>query len=117
MIKDLVVGLAQIPAKSILMDVVVADIPPKYRMLLSRSWGTKLGGSLQLDITYATIPIFRGQFTRLYRETRLAFTVSDPNNPNNHPVYISDQDLGNYILSLDDDFEIDVDEKDTKEKI
>jgi hypothetical protein len=37
MIKDLVVNLAQIPAKSILMDVVVADIPPKYGMLLSRS--------------------------------------------------------------------------------
>jgi hypothetical protein len=36
MIKDLVVGLAQIPDKSILMDVVVVDIPPKYGMLLSR---------------------------------------------------------------------------------
>jgi hypothetical protein len=46
MIKDLVVNLAQIPAKRILMDVVVADIPPKYGMLLSISWGAKLGGSL-----------------------------------------------------------------------
>jgi hypothetical protein len=81
MIKDLVVNLAQIPVKSVLMDVVVVDIPPKYGMLLSRSWGAKLGGSLQLDMTYATIPIFDGQFTRLYRETRLAFTVSDPLNP------------------------------------
>jgi hypothetical protein len=78
MIKYLVVNLAQIPVKSVLMDVVVVDIPPKYGMLLSRSWGTKLGGSLQLDMTYATIPIFGGQFTRLYRETRLAYTVSDP---------------------------------------
>ena len=51
MIKYLVVNLAQIPIKSVLMDVVVADIPPKYGMLLSRSWGTKLGGSLQLDMT------------------------------------------------------------------
>ena len=46
MIKYLVVNLAQIPIKSILMDVVVVDIPPKYGMLLSRSWGTNLGGSL-----------------------------------------------------------------------
>jgi hypothetical protein len=46
MIKDLVVNLAQIPTKIILMDVVVIDIPPKYGMLLSRSWGAKLGGSL-----------------------------------------------------------------------
>jgi hypothetical protein len=63
MIKDLVVTLAQVPVKSILMDVVIADIPPKYGMLLSRSWGAKLGGSLQLDMSYATIPIFGGQFT------------------------------------------------------
>ena len=60
MIKDLVVTLAHVPVKSILMDVVIADIPPKYGMLLSRLWGAKLGGSLQLDISYATIPIFGG---------------------------------------------------------
>jgi len=58
MIKDLVVNLAQILAKSILMDVVVADIPPKYGMLLSKSWGTKLGGSpTRYDIRYH--PSFR----------------------------------------------------------
>jgi hypothetical protein len=60
MIKDLVVTLAQVSVKSILMDVVIADIPPKYGMLLSRSWRAKLGGSLQLDMSYATIPIFGG---------------------------------------------------------
>ena len=46
LIKDLCVSLVQYPAKTILMDVVVADIPPKYGMLLSRSWGAKLQGSL-----------------------------------------------------------------------
>jgi hypothetical protein len=84
------------------MDVVITDIPPKYGLLLSRLWGSKIGGSLQLDMTYATIPMFGGQFTRLYRETRLAYIVSDPQNPNNYPVYISDQDLGNCILSFYD---------------
>jgi hypothetical protein len=63
MIKDLVVNITQIPVKSILMDVVIVDIPIKYGMLLSKSWGAKLGGSLQLDMTYAAIPIFGGQFT------------------------------------------------------
>jgi hypothetical protein len=116
MIKDLVVGLAQIPTKSILMDVVVTDIPPKYGMLLSRSWGVKLGGSLQLDMTYATILVFKGQYTCIYRETRLAFTVGDPHNPNNHLVYITDQDLGNCILSIDDDFVVDIDENCIEEK-
>jgi ribonuclease HI len=116
MIKDLVVTLAQVPVKSILMDVVIADIPPKYGMLLSRSWGAKLGGSLQLDMTYATIPVFGGQFTRLYRETRLAYTVSDPQNPHNFPIYIADQDLGNCILSFDDGLDGCLEEIDTKQE-
>ena len=90
MIKDLVVNIAQIPVKSILMGVVIVDVPVKYGMILSRSWGAKLGGTLQLDMTYAAIPIFGGQFTQLYKETRLAYTVSDPQKPNNYPVYAAD---------------------------
>ena len=34
LIKDLCVNLTQIPAKCIVMDVVVADVPPKYGILL-----------------------------------------------------------------------------------
>jgi hypothetical protein len=45
LIKDLCITLAQILAKSMVMDIVVADIPPKYGMLLSRSWGAKLKGT------------------------------------------------------------------------
>jgi hypothetical protein len=100
--KNLVLTLAQVSMKSILMDVVITNIPLKYGFLLSRSWGAKIGGCLQLDMTYATIPVFGGQFTRLYRETRLAYTVSDPQNPNNYPIYVADQDIGNCILSFDD---------------
>lgn len=37
MIKDLVVNLAQIPMKSMVMDIVVVDIPPHFGMLLSSS--------------------------------------------------------------------------------
>ena len=36
LIKDVVVSLAQIPAKSIVMDVVVVEIPARFGMLLSR---------------------------------------------------------------------------------
>ena len=42
LIKDLVVSLHQIPERNLIMDVVVADFPPKFGMLLSRSWATKL---------------------------------------------------------------------------
>jgi hypothetical protein len=45
-IKDLVVSLFQLPMKSMVMDIVVADVPPKFGMLLSRSWIKRLGGML-----------------------------------------------------------------------
>ena len=56
-------------------------------------------------MAYDTIPIFGGKFTWLYIETRLSYTVSDPQNPNKYLVYVADQDLGNFILSIDDNFE------------
>jgi hypothetical protein len=36
-IKDLVLTLFQFPMKSVVMDIMVADVPPKFGMLLSRS--------------------------------------------------------------------------------
>ena len=50
MIKDLVVSLHQIPEKRLIMDVVMVDVPPKFGMLLSRSWEAKLKGTLQMDL-------------------------------------------------------------------
>lgn len=43
LIKDLVVIIAQIPTKSVLMDIVVAYIPARFGMFLSRSWAERLG--------------------------------------------------------------------------
>lgn len=45
LINDLVVTPTQILVKSIVMDIVVIDIPPKFGMLLSRSHCSKLGES------------------------------------------------------------------------
>ena len=42
LIKDLVVTLAQIPVKSVVLDIVVTYIPPKFRMLLCRSCCARL---------------------------------------------------------------------------
>ena len=80
LIKDMVVTLTQLLAKSVVMDVVVADIPPKLGMLLSRSWNSKLKGTLQMDMTYSTIPLFGGN-KRLYREKRLAYVVNTRDKP------------------------------------
>jgi hypothetical protein len=60
-IKELVVSLFQLPMKSVIMDIIVADVSPKLDMLLSRSWIKKLGGTLQMDLTYATILVFGGE--------------------------------------------------------
>jgi hypothetical protein len=75
--KDVVVTLSKLPMKSVVLDVIVADIPPKFGMLLSRSWAKKVGGTLQMDLSYETIPIFGWEQQRLYREVRLAYLVSD----------------------------------------
>lgn len=61
MIKYLVVNLAKIPIKGVVMDSVVANIPARFGMLLSRSRGSNIGGSIKLDLTYATIPEFGGE--------------------------------------------------------
>jgi ribonuclease HI len=99
-IKDLVVSLFQLPMKSMVMDIVVADVPPKFGMLLSRSWIKRLGGTLQMDLTYATIPVFGGEHRRLYREAQLAYIISDEANPTNHPIFALDTDLGSSLLQL-----------------
>jgi hypothetical protein len=38
LIKDMVVALGQLPVKSIMMDMAVADVPINYVILLSRTW-------------------------------------------------------------------------------
>ena len=88
------------------MDIIVVDIPPRFSMLLSRSWFRKLGETLQMDLSYATIPVFRGKFRRLYRETQLAYIVSNHHNPVNHPIFEVGQDLGTSILHLSADQEV-----------
>jgi ribonuclease HI len=103
LIKYLVVSLAHLPIKSIVMDIVVADIPPKFGMPLSRTWAKKVGGSLQMDLTYVAILVFGGEHKRLYREVRLSYIVNDHQNPSNHPVYALEDEIGSSIFHLNDD--------------
>lgn len=102
LIKDLVAKLAQIPVKSIIFNIVVTDIPPKFGMLLLRSCCARLGGSLQIDISYATIPVYGGEHLRLYREVRFINTVCKANQGINHPTYAIDQDFGCFTLAANE---------------
>lgn len=103
-IKDLVMSLAQIPARSLVMDVVVADIPARFEMLLSRSWGAKLGGVLKLDFTYAVISTFGGEERKLYRETRFVKTITKKG-ASNSPMYSQEED-GFACFMLHDNVEL-----------
>ena len=90
-------NLAQIPAKCLVMDIVVADVPPKYGMLLSRSWRAKLQGTMQMDMTYMTILIFN-QNIRLYRESHMQYTVKSQDRSQNSPLYSVNIGLDSFIL-------------------
>ena len=79
------------------MYIVVADVPPKYGMLLSRSWGAKLQGTMQMDMTYATIPVFN-QNRILYRESHMQYIVTSQEKPQNSPLYSVNTGLDSFIL-------------------
>ena len=81
-------------------------INPKFGTLLSRSWEKKVGGTLQMDLSYATIPIFGGEKRRLYRELQYAYIVTDDKNPTNHPIYVVYKDLGSCMLHFYDEEKI-----------
>ena len=78
------------------MDIVVAHIPPKFGMLLSRSWEAKLKGSIQMDMSYATIHVF-GVHRQIFREPKLAYMVTSTERPHNHPIYSLDTVMG-YVI-------------------
>jgi hypothetical protein len=84
------------------MDILVADVPSKFGMLLSRSWIKRLGGTLQMHLSYATIPVFGGEHIRLYKEAQFAYIISDERSPTKHPIYVVDTNLGSIILHLTD---------------
>ena len=61
-----------------------------------------------MDMSCATIPVFGGEFRRLYRETQMAYIISDQDNLSNHPIYVEEKELGSSILHLvadDNDFQ------------
>ena len=44
----------------------------------------------------------RGGHRRLYREARLAYIISDEEDPTNHPIFALNTDLGSSLLQLTD---------------
>jgi hypothetical protein len=97
LIKDMVVTLAQLLVKRIMMDVVENDVPTNYDMFLSRTWARKLGGTMQMDMNFSTVPVFGGEKISLYKETKFDYVV-------NHHIYVVDEDLGCCILTVNEEY-------------
>ena len=58
-----------------------------------------------MDLSYPTIPVFWGEYRRLYKDIQMAYLVSDYKHPNNHPIYSIDENLGSCMLQLSDEVE------------
>jgi hypothetical protein len=95
LIKDLKVSLATYLDISLLMDVVVIDVLDTWGMLLSKKRDATLRGSLQMDLSYATIPNLEGGFVTLYRGPVVRYQVKDPQNTMNEIMYLDDM-MGNF---------------------
>lgn len=95
--------LGHILAKNVIMDVFVANIPARFAMLLSRSWGAKLKGTLQLDFSYDIIPMF-GQLRKLYREKKMKYIITSKEKPLNHPINFVHTYLKYFVLYSDNGF-------------
>ena len=68
-----------------------------WGMLLSRKWDASLGGSIQMDWTYAIIPASEDAHVKLYREKERKYHVEDPDEPDNEYIYEIDS-LGNHAI-------------------
>lgn len=100
LIKYLAITLSQLPMKSMIMDILVANVPPKFGMLLSKGWIKRSGGTLQNDWSYATIPVFGGESNRLYKEAQLVYIINNERNPTNHPIYVVVTNFGSCTLQV-----------------
>ena len=66
LIKNLQAYLFYFPDISTLMDVIVVDLTPVYRIILSQGWSIVLDGKLHMDLSYAIIPNSDGDMVRIH---------------------------------------------------
>lgn len=56
--------------------------------------GYNFGNSIQMDISYATIPTYEGTFVNFYRQPAMRYQVEDPKDPMNELMCV-DEGFGN----------------------
>ena len=77
-IENLTMKLAAYPEIEINMNVLVLDILDTSGMLLSREWAAKLGGSIQMDLSYVTIHIEENASYKLVNANPMTEHVETP---------------------------------------
>jgi hypothetical protein len=79
------------------INVLVSDVSCAWDMLLSRKWVATMGGCIQMDLSYATIPLRNpsSRSIRLLREKERKFHIEDLKDPMNEFVYYT-HDMGCY---------------------
>jgi hypothetical protein len=87
LIKGLQVHLVAFPDIMIEMDILVIGVSDAWGMLLSRKTAANLGGNIQMDLAYATIPTPDGSMFKLNRELERKYHVEHPKKPINEIVY------------------------------
>lgn len=96
-IKDAQVVLAAHPQKKLKLNILVADIPASYGMLLSHSFCKDLGGEIQLDWSHALIPLGNKK-VRLDPEPKAKYMVLKSDDPRAEILYV-ETGPGTYMMS------------------
>jgi hypothetical protein len=68
--EDVEVFLIDFPHISVLMDILVIDVPDAWGMFLSRTWSSALGGFLSMNLTHAYIPMGDGTYEILHNREK-----------------------------------------------
>ena len=80
------------------IDIVVANIPDAYGLVLSRDWSTKLNGYFASDWSHLWLP-YKGipNQIKILREPHMKYNVTQLEENNEHV----DSVLGNYFIELE----------------
>ena len=99
-IENLKMKLAAYSDVEISMNGLAIDISDVWDMLLSREWAAKLGGSIQLDLTYAIVPISETTSIKLMNEPPIIEHIETPDHLFNDAMRATDVEnfmvLANY---------------------
>jgi hypothetical protein len=97
--EDVEVFLIGFPHITVLMDMLVIDVPDAWGMVLSRTWSLALGGFLSMNLTHAYIPMGDGTYEILHNMEKKDTHVMNLRGPN----YVSEHyhDIPPQIIEYD----------------